>query len=98
LYPTLINDAIPYLLIASIGSLIQSSTNLLMPVLLSVCSSRMILALQGTYFVIYLVIAYVGARTGGLMGFCYSTCIIGAIKTLLFFFVGYYHLGKQTVK
>ena len=94
LYPTLIDYALPYIFIASFGSLIQSSTTLLMPVLLSVCTSRMVLILQGIYFGIYLVIAYLGAITGGLMGFCYATCIIGIIKTLLYFLVGLFHIKR----
>lgn len=95
LYPTLIEQAKPYIFMASMGGLVQSSTNLLMPVLLSVCSSRSILFMQIIYFVFYLVIAFVGAKLNGLMGFCVATLIIGIIKILIFFVFGYLAMKKM---
>lgn len=97
LYPTLIQDATPFIIIASLGSLAQSSTNLIMPILLSVCSSKKILAIQIIYFFLYLVIAFLGASYGGLMGFCIATCIIGVIKTIIFFVFGYFTLRKNMI-
>ena len=89
LYPTLIGDALPYIAFASLGSLIQNSTNLLMPIIMAVTSSRTILISQVIYFLIYLIVAYTGAKTNGLMGFCVSTMIIGVIKTVMYFLFGY---------
>lgn len=97
LYPSLIESSMPYIFIASMGSLAQSSTLLLMPVLLSVCSSRKILVIQIIYFIIYLIIAYIGACTYGLMGFCIATCIIGVIKTVLYFAFGYFELRNAVL-
>ena len=97
LYPKLINDAIPYINIASIGSLIAASTNLLMPLLLSVVSSKKILILQVIHFIIYLIIALVCTKLAGLMGFCVATCIISTIKVILYYMFGY-HVIKNNSK
>lgn len=95
LYPTLIDKASPYIFMASMGGLVQSSTNLLMPVLLSVCSSRSILIMQMMYFAVYLVIAFLGAKVNGLRGFCVATCIIGVIKIGIFFVFGYFAMKRK---
>ena len=96
LYPTLIKEATPYILYASAGSLIQSTTSLLMPVLLSMCSTRSLLKLDVFYFVVYVAVSYLGAMSDGLMGFCIAICIIGVFKTILYFGYGYYTLSRKT--
>ena len=95
LYPTLIQDALPYLIIASAGSLVQSTTSLLGPVLLSICSSRAILFLNLLYFGIYLISVSFAAKSGGLQGFCIAVFVVGLIKTILYFGFGFYVLRKE---
>lgn len=96
LYPTLIEQSYQYIFMASMGVLVQSSTDLLMPVLLSVCSSRSILQMQIIYFAVYMTIAFIGTKMNGLMGFCVATLIIGIIKIFIVFIFGYTAMHKQS--
>ncbi len=98
LYPTLVDEAVPFFLLASMGSLIQSATNLISPMIMSVTSSRNLLVMQIIYFLTYLFISYEGVRENGLMGFCIAIVIIGIIKMAIYFVFGYVSISKATYK
>ena len=95
LYPTLVDDAIPYMTIASFGALISCSTNLLMPILLSICPSRQIFRLQVIHFIFYIVVSYAGTKLYGLMGFCIALCVISSFKVALYYIFGYFAVKKS---
>ena len=95
LYPSLINDAEPYIIIASIGALVGSATNLIMPMIMSVCKMKELFIIQGIQFIIYIVFAYWGSLIDGLRGFCYAVLGINLVKVAMYYFFGWYKLKKE---
>lgn len=95
LYPTLVKDALPYIGLSSFGNLIQSATSLILPILMSVCSTQKILFIQMIYFFCYVALALIGTILLGLKGFCISLCISGLLKAVVFFVVGYHELRRD---
>ena len=95
LYPHLIGDAMPFFFLASTGSIMQNAANMISPLIMSVTSSRNYVILQAIYFMAYLFISYEGALKNGLMGFCIALVIVGMIKMILFFILGYISLKNR---
>ena len=94
LYPTLINDAEPYIFLASTGVLVGSATNLIMPMIMSVCSMKDLFTLQSVQFGVYILFAYIGSTINGLRGFCYAVLLVNFIKVAMNYFLGLYRVKK----
>lgn len=94
LYPTLFEDAQPYIILASTGALIGCATNLIMPMIMSVCSTKDLFILQTIQFAVYIILAYIGSSSGGLKGFCYAILLINFIKVFMNYFWGWCKLKK----
>lgn len=94
LYPTLINDAEPYIFLASTGVLVGSATNLIMPMIMSVCSMKDLFTLQSVQFGVYILFAYIGSTINGLRGFCYAVLLVNFIKVAMNYCLGLYRVKK----
>lgn len=97
LYPTLIKDAEPYILLVSTGVLIGYATCLIMPMIMTVCSMKDVFFLQSIQFVTYLLFARIGALSDGLLGFCWAVFIVNVIKVLLNFAWGWYRVKNKQI-
>ncbi len=92
LYPSLVDEAHSYMMIASVGALIGNSLSLISPIIMVVCPIRTIFIMQVIQFIVYLIGALFGALYFDLYGFCVAILIINIIKVVMSFSVGYFNL------
>lgn len=92
LYPSLVDAAAPYIMIASAGALIGNSLSLISPIIMVVCHMKTLFIMQVIQFIIYLIGASFGALYFGLYGFCAAVFIVNIIKVIMSFCAGYYSL------
>lgn len=87
LYPSIVNDAKPFILIANISSSIGASAQITKSAALKYAKVYWILLIQVIYAVVYLLGGYYGVLRYGLMGF--SVAVLGAnvIQIIILFIV-----------
>lgn len=82
LYPTLIEEALPYFKIANLAAIILIYGNTIQPILLRYCHSKWQLITQVLYLCIYLSSSYYGMTANGLLGFCYAILLSNLFRAL----------------
>ncbi|EKN62761.1 hypothetical protein P9E76_11795 [Schinkia azotoformans] len=88
LYPSLIEEAKPYIIIANLAAIINVTGNITQPALLSFCKTSWQLVIQIIYGAAYLGLGVLGIKMGGLYGFCLAAIISNIIRLLLMYIIG----------
>ena len=96
-YPTLIDAARPYILLANLASVINVTSNMVQPAVLKFAPTRWQLIIQVLYGCVYLVAGVFSASRYGLMGFCVSATVAAVIKIGFLLLVGYLVLQRVKV-
>ena len=94
-YPTLIEQAIPYLVIANIAMIILFTNFLIAPVLTKFVSIRNIFTVGIVTAVIYLTTSFTLTDRYGLIGFCYAMLITNIISLIMRLLIGSISIEKQ---
>ena len=95
LYPSAIEAAMPYLLIANITAIINVIGNMTQPVVLKYAPTIWQLVIQCIYCCEYLILGILFTNANGLLGFAIAALIAAASKTILLYFIGHIYLrGK----
>ena len=87
-YPTLIDAASPYLLIANAAAIINVTGNIIQPAVLRYANIRWQVIIQIIYGSIYLIIGIFAASKYQLLGFCLAAIVASAIRLLVLLVVG----------
>lgn len=95
LYPTLIEEATPYFVIANLSAIVFILGNTIQPTLLRFCSAKWQPILQSIYLVSYLLLGYLGMNISGLIGFCYAVLISNVVKIILMLLITTITLYKR---
>lgn len=95
LYPTLASQAIPYVIVANISSVLFIFGNTLQPTLLRFCGEKWLTFVQGLYFAFYLIFGYFGMKHSGLKGFCYGMLLANTLKILIVVMIVIYTLTNK---
>ncbi|WP_112182121.1 MULTISPECIES: lipopolysaccharide biosynthesis protein [Paraliobacillus] len=97
LYPTIINDAIPYFNIANLAAIVFILGNTIQPTLLRYCEAKWPPIIQGVYFIVYLILGYYGMIHYGLLGFCYAILISNIFQVIFMLITVTVSLHKKIV-
>lgn len=87
LYPTLVNEAMVYLPVTLLGSVIGVQSTMLSPVVLKYCDTKWQIVISTVNVVGYLVIALFLLKLYGVMGFCIGGTITALLKYTVYFIV-----------
>lgn len=98
LYPTLLDSALQYFAIANLAATIAVLGNTIQPTLLRFCKAKWQPIIQGVYFVLYLLLGYIGMKQNGLMGFCFSVLTVNTLKIFLMLCITTVSLYKNEKK
>ena len=96
LYPSVIGQAKPYLLIANLAAVINVVGNMVSPAVLKFAAISWQAINQMVYMGIYLGAGIMMSRSSGLMGFSFAALIAAVARLVLFYIVGHFSLKKQT--
>lgn len=94
LYPTLIEDSLPYFFMANLASTIFMFGYTIQPTLLRFCDTRWQPIIQGSYILIYLSLGIFALDRYGLLGFCYAVIIANTIQVAFMLSVVFLTLRK----
>lgn len=94
IYPTLISQARPYLLIANAAAILIAVGNMTQPSVLKFAPTYWQLIVEGVYCAVYLGGGVMTARTYGLWGFSYAVLLAAAVRLLMLYAVGHFSLKK----
>jgi len=95
LYPTVIEAARPYLIIANVASLVGALTNILAPSVLKFSNILWQIVLQLVYAVVYIGAGYILMQSMGLMGFCIATLLVNLIRMMILMAVGHFSIWRN---
>ncbi|MDW0114008.1 hypothetical protein QT711_12495 [Sporosarcina saromensis] len=98
LYPTLASSALPYFYIANLVAAVFILGNTIQPTLLRFCNAMWQPIIQGVYFLLYILLGFLGMSKYGLMGFCYSILIVNFLKIILMLVITTFSLKKHQKK
>lgn len=97
LYPSLIEQAKPYLIIANMTAVINVVGNMAQPAVLKFAPTKWQAINQISYMAVYLGLGIKLSKTNGLMGFSQAALIAATIRVLIFYSVGHRSLKKRSV-
>jgi len=83
LYPTIVNNAKSYIIIANAASMIFILSSTIQPTLLRYCNAKWQPIIQSIYFVTYITLGYFGMNHSGLLGFCYAVLFSNIIQIIM---------------
>lgn len=92
LYPTLIADALPYIVLASIGVIISFAGAFTRIVTLAIAPSYWQVILAAIKLVLYLVLGGVLTKSCGLFGLCYAVIVTNVIYYIINYFIGNHYV------
>lgn len=95
LYPSLIDDALGYLVIANAASLIGALSNIVSPAVLKYANVKWQLVIQITYILLYFGLSILFLKKGGLYGFCVANILVNAVRFVLYLAVGHAAIRKM---
>lgn len=98
LYPNIINDATPYVIIANLSSAVGASAQITKSAALKYAKTYWILIIQTVYAVIYVGIGYYSVLKDGLRGFSYSVLLANMVQLMLLYVVCHVAVKKQSPK
>lgn len=94
-YPTVINAAIPYLILANLAAIINIIGNMTLPAVLKFAPMYWQIVIQFIYSITYICLGIAYANKSGLYGFSIAAVVAGIVKIVLLYFIGTYTLGKE---
>ncbi|TCI71256.1 MULTISPECIES: lipopolysaccharide biosynthesis protein [unclassified Exiguobacterium] len=98
LYPTLYKEAMPYFYIANLIAALFIFGNTIHPTLLRFCNAKWQPIIQGIYFILYIIIGYLGMVTNGLMGFCIGIVLVNIFKVILMLLITTFSLKQNRIE
>ena len=87
-YPTLVEDARPYIMVANLAAVVNVTSNMVQPAVLKFAPTRWQLIIQLIYGGVYLVVGYTSASWFGVWGFCVSSVIAAVFRLLILLGIG----------
>ena len=94
-YPTLIDEAAPYLIIANAAAILNTTGNMTQPAVLKFANVNWQIVIQVAYAVVYLGTGYLGACIDGLWGFTLAAVFASVTRLLLLYVVGNFSIGNK---
>ncbi len=88
LYPSIINDALPYISIVSLACLMASISTFLRPILLVMCKKNVLIGIQVIYIVIYALASVCFIKSLGLYGMGIAIFIANLCNSILYVALG----------
>lgn len=73
---------------ASLSQVVYFSSNLLLTIMLTFCSEKWQLAIQGIYALLFLVVGIVGISVGGLKGFVAASLFVNVLRFAVTVLIG----------
>lgn len=98
LYPTIIEQAKPFLFMANLAAVVNVIGNMVSPAVLKYASTSWMAVNQIVYMILYLGLGILLSRNDGLRGFSYAALIAGVVRVLIFYIVGHFALRDSTEK
>jgi O-antigen/teichoic acid export membrane protein len=95
LYPTLIDQALPYLALANLAAIIKVGSEMLLPSILKFCHMAWQIVIYGIHLALYLALGIAFAKNGGLLWFCHAALIANAIKYIMVVMIGAFVFRRQ---
>lgn len=95
LYPTVIENANGYLVIANIASLAGALTNILSPSVLKYANIFWQIVIQIMYAIAYMGLGYIFMIHYGLFGFCIATLLVNLIRMFLLMIIGHVSIQRR---
>lgn len=97
LYPSIINDASPYIILANLAAIISIVNNCIYPSVLKNAPIRWQIIIQIIYGGIYLSLGIILIKYYGLRGFCIATIISNILQFVMLLLVGTIYLKRGKV-
>lgn len=94
LYPTILEDTLPYIYIANFASLVGVLSHIISPAVLKYADIKWQLVIQIVYIILYFIVSKWLLEWNGLYGFCLATLIVNSIRVLILLVVG--HMGVKS--
>lgn len=91
-YPTLIDEARPYILLANFAAVINVTSSMVQPAVLRFAPTRWQLIIELLYGTIYLSVGCLAAVRYGLQGFCMSAIVAAMTKLVILLAAGHWGL------
>ena len=98
LYPKIYGYAIPYLLFANIGSILNISSNILQPAIMKIAKTKYQIYIQLIFVLTFLICSYSLLKTYELYAICFSMIIANVIKIVFMMFIGYKSLSAKQLQ
>lgn len=93
-YPTLIGQAVPYLMIANAAAVVGVASTITQPVILTHAPMYWSLFIQTIYMLAYMGLGLWAGGKYGLWGFAYAALTSATLKLLIIFIVGFFVVKK----
>lgn len=93
-YPTIVDDAIKYMVLANSSAIILTIANMTQPAVLKYASIKWQIIIQLIYAILYLGFGYFGSKLYGLMGFAVAALFASVIRLLVLYLVGHVAISK----
>lgn len=87
-YPTIIDQATPYLIIANAAAIINTTGTMTQPAVLKFANADWQIVIQLAYAAVYLGLGLLGAKVTGMQGFTIAALIASLARLLLFYLIG----------
>ena len=95
MYPTLYEQAVPLSFAANLAQILCFSGSLILTMVLTVCSAKWQLAVQGGYAVLYVGCAWIISGTAWLEGFAWAAVAVGLLRLVAAMVLGLYFASKS---
>ncbi|MEF9989250.1 MAG: hypothetical protein RR716_01885 [Christensenellaceae bacterium] len=95
LYPTLIQGAVPYIMVGNLAAIILGVSIMMQPAVMRFCNARWQPIIQGVNIALSLGLGVIWLQSYGLMGFCVATVVANLVKVIMMFVVGTISLKTQ---
>lgn len=95
LYPQFVNEAIQYIPVTSLATIVTMIIGFINPIILRFTNSSWQLIINSVYLFVYIFITYLLQVSFGLMGFCYGILISSLIKLIALFIV--YFINQKRI-
>lgn len=94
IYPTLIEQARPYLLLANLAAILNVAGNMTQPAVLKFAPTYWQLVVEGVYCAVYIGCGAAAARADGLRGFALAVLLAALVRLLMLYGVGHFALSN----
>ncbi|MFL0247336.1 lipopolysaccharide biosynthesis protein [Candidatus Clostridium stratigraminis] len=94
LYPSLIESAKPYILIANLGAILGMTASMTQPAILKFAPMVWQIFIQLAYSVIYILLGIFMLKVYGISGFCICIIFANIVRLVMLYLVGHIYLSK----